>query len=103
MKLKKGDKVIMIAGKDRGKSGAIIHAYPKENLVIVEGLNMQTKHQRRSANNRKGQIVQRAMPVHVSNIALADPKSGKPTRISIKRGKDGARERVATSSKEAVK
>jgi len=103
MKLKKGDKVVLIAGKDRGKSGTILHAYPKENLVLVEGVNLQTKHQRPNAKSRKGQIVQRSMPIHVSNVMLADPKSGKPTRVRINRSKDGARERVAKMSGENVK
>lgn len=103
MKLKKGDKVILIAGKDRGKTGAIVRAFRKENLVLVEGVNLQTKHQKAGSGRSKGQIVQRSMPVHASNVQLVDPKSGKPTRIRITRSKDGARERVATASGEGIK
>jgi large subunit ribosomal protein L24 len=97
MKLKKGDKVIVIAGKERGKTGAIVRVLPKRDLVLIDGLNMMKRHRRPSAKNRKGQIIEKAMPVHASNVQLADPKSGKPTRIKIVR-KDGARARVAVKS-----
>jgi large subunit ribosomal protein L24 len=97
MKLKKGDNVVVIAGKDRGASGAIVRVMPKENLVLIDGVNVVKRHRRPSAKNRKGQIVEKALPVHASNVQLADPKSGKPTRIKIVR-KDGARMRVAVKS-----
>jgi large subunit ribosomal protein L24 len=70
---------------------------PKENLVLIDGVNVVKRHRRPSAKNRKGQIVEKALPVHASNVQLADPKSGKPTRIKIVR-KDGARMRVAVKS-----
>lgn len=97
MKIKKGDKVLVIAGKDRGKSGTILRALPKEDKVIIEGINMVKRHARRTQNTQKGQIVEKAMPIHVSNVQITDPKTGKPTRISIKR-EGGAYTRVATKS-----
>ena len=103
MKLKKGDKVIVIAGKSRGKSGTIVRVLPRENLIILEGMNLAKRHRRPSAQNRKGQIVERAMPIHASNVMVSDPKSGKPTRIKIVRGKGGMRERVAIKSGQTIK
>lgn len=103
MKLKKGDKVIVIAGKERGKSGTIARVLPRENKVVLDGLNLVKRHRRASARSRKGQIVDRAMPIHASNVQVADPKSGKPTRVKITRGKDGARQRVAIKSGETLK
>jgi large subunit ribosomal protein L24 len=97
MKLKKGDKVIVIAGKDRGKSGTIARAYPKENKVLIDGINMAKRHRRRTTATGAGQIVEKPMPVHVSNVALLDPKASKPTRVRIVR-KDDVRTRVAVKS-----
>ena len=103
MKLKKGDKVIVIAGKERGKSGTIVRVMPRENLIILDGMNLAKRHRRASGRSRKGQIVERAMPVHVSNVMLVDPKSGKPTRIKFARTADGTRERIAVKSGETLK
>jgi len=103
MKLKKGDKVVVIAGKERGKTAAIVRVLPKENLVLLEGLNISKRHRRATGRSRKGQIVERAMPLHASNVMLVDPKTGKPSRIKIARGKDGARERVAVKSGQTLK
>lgn len=100
MKIKKGDKVMVIAGKSKGQSGTVSAAIPAHSMVVVEGLNLSKKHLRKSQKNRTGQIVDRAMPLHVSNVQLIDPKSGKPTRVKIVRGKDGKRERVAVKSGE---
>ncbi|KKW19053.1 MAG: 50S ribosomal protein L24 [Parcubacteria group bacterium GW2011_GWA2_51_10] len=97
MKIKKGDKVIVITGKSRGQSGTITRVLPKENRVLIDGINMVKRHRRPSAKSRKGQIVDKPMPIHASNVALLDPKSGKPTRIRIIR-KDGARQRIAAAS-----
>lgn len=98
MKLKKGDKVVIIAGKDLGKTGTIARVLPQENKVLVDGINVVKRHRRATAQNRKGQIIEKPLPIHASNVAIADPKTGKPTRIKIVRGKDGARERVAVKS-----
>lgn len=88
---------MIIAGKDRGKSGIILRALPKEDKVIIEGINMVKRHARRTKNTQKGQIIEKAMPIHVSNVQITDPKTGKPTRISIKR-EGGVYTRVATKS-----
>ncbi|MDO8514286.1 MAG: 50S ribosomal protein L24 [bacterium] len=103
MKLKKGDTVLVIAGKNKGKSGAIVRVLPRKEMVLIDGMNLVKKHRKPSAQNRKGQIVEKSMPMHVSNVMLMDPKSGKPTRIRIVRGKDGERGRVAVKSGEPLK
>lgn len=102
MKLKKGDKVVVIAGKERGKTGAILRSYPSENRVLVEGVNVVKRHRKPTSRVREGQIVDLPKPIHASNVALVDPKTGKPTRIAIARSKDGARERVAVKSKTTI-
>ncbi|OGG73269.1 50S ribosomal protein L24 [Candidatus Kaiserbacteria bacterium RIFCSPLOWO2_01_FULL_53_17] len=98
MKIRKGDKVIVIAGKNRGTSGTIARIITKKDMVVMDGVNMVKKHRRATQQSRKGQIIDKAMPIHVSNVMLADPKTGKPTRIKIVRGKDGVRARVAVKS-----
>ncbi len=98
MKLKKGDKVVVIAGKSRGKEGAIARVFPRENLVLVEGVNLVKRHRRATRQGGKGQIVEKPQPLHVSNVQLMDPKTGTPTRITIARGTKGERTRVATKS-----
>lgn len=102
MKLKKGDKVQVITGKDRGQSGTIVRVLSKENRVVIEGINMVAKHRRATAQSRKGQIIKKSMPIHASNVQLLDPESGKPTRVRITRSGDGARERVAVKSGKAI-
>lgn len=102
MKLRKGDKVTVIAGKSRGQSGTIVRVLPKKDLVVLEGINLVKRHRRPSAQNRKGQIVDKPMPIHASNVMITDPKSGKPSRIKITRDKDGMH-RVAVKSGETLK
>lgn len=102
MKLKKGDKVIVIAGKDRGTSGTITRALPEKNMVVVDGVNIAKRHRRANQRARSGQIIDKAMPIHASNVMLVDPKTGKGTRIQIVRGKDGARERKTVKGKATV-
>lgn len=103
MKLKKGDKVIVIAGKSRGETGTISRVLPSENKVLIDGVNVVKRHRRATQRSRKGQIVEMPTPIHASNVMLADPKTGKPTRIKITRGKDGVRERVAVKSGQSLK
>ena len=98
MKLKKGDKVLVIAGKSKGQSGTLVRVMPRENMVLIDGINMSKRHRKPSAQNRKGQIIEKAMPIHASNVMFADPKSGKGTRIKVTRDKDGNRQRVAVKS-----
>ena len=94
---------MVIAGKSRGKTSTIVRVLPRENLVILDGLNLSKRHKRPNAQNRKGQILSRAMPLHASNVQLLDPKSGKPTRIKLVRAEDGVRERVAVKSGQPIK
>jgi len=83
MHVKKGDKVIILAGKDKGKSGEILTAFPKRDKVIVSGLNIFKKHQRPTKSGQKGQVVDRAMPIHISNVCLADA-APKPKKKAAK-------------------
>jgi large subunit ribosomal protein L24 len=101
MKLKKGDRVVVIAGKEKGKTGTVVRVLPAENKLVLDKMNLVKKHRRPNAQSQKGQIVDVAMPIHVSNVMLADPKDGKPTRIKISR-KDGARTRVAVKSGQEI-
>jgi large subunit ribosomal protein L24 len=101
MKLKKGDKVIVIAGKSKGQTGAIYRVMPSAGTVLIDGLNMVKRHRRATSASQAGQIVEKPMPIHASNVMLADPKDGKPTRVRIER-KDGARTRVAVRSGETL-
>lgn len=85
MKLKKGDNVIIIAGKDKGKKGKIVRVLVGKNKVIVEGINMTKKHQRPRKSGEKGQIINIAMPIHASNVMIVDPKTNKGSRIGKKK------------------
>jgi len=101
LKLKKGDKVIVTTGKDKGKTGEITTVFPKENKVIVGGVNMVKRHTKPSQESAGG-IISKEMPIHVSNVALVDPKTGKATRVGYKVEKDGRKVRVAKKSGEVV-
>ena len=83
MVIKKNDTVIVLTGQDKGKKGKVIKAMPKENRVIVEGVNMQTKHQKQT-RTEAAEIKHQEGPIHVSNVALVDKKTGKPTRVGFK-------------------
>jgi large subunit ribosomal protein L24 len=95
-KIKKGDKVVVLAGKDKGRSGEIIKMMPKDDKAVVQGINMVKRHQRQTQTEQGG-IIAKEAPIHVSNLALADPKDGKPTRVGIK-VTDGKKVRVAKRS-----
>ena len=101
MKLKKGDKVIVIAGKDRGDTGTIARVLPRENKVVIDGVNVAKRHRKPTSQARSGQIVDKSMPIHASNVMLVDPKTGKGTRVRIDR-KDGDRSRVAVKSGQKI-
>jgi large subunit ribosomal protein L24 len=96
MHVKKGDKVRVISGKDKNKSGVILAAYPKDNRVLVEGVNIIKKHSKPSQANPQGGIISYEAPIHVSNVMPIDPKSGNPTRVGFKTV-DGNKVRVAKS------
>lgn len=101
MHVKKGDKVKVISGKDRGKQGTILEAYPKLDRVLVEGINMVKKHAKPSQDNPQGGILNQEAAIHVSNVMPIDPKSGEPTRIGFEE-RDGKKVRIAKKSGEAI-
>jgi large subunit ribosomal protein L24 len=94
MHVKKGDKVMVISGKDKGKTGVILEAYPKQSRVLVEGINVLKKHSKPSQANPQGGIISQEAPVHVSNVMPIDPKTGTPTRVGYT-SVDGKKVRVA--------
>ena len=100
--IKKGDMVQVLSGEDRGKQGRVLSVDRTKMRAIVEGVNIVTKATKPSAQYPPGGLVQKEAPVHISNIALLDPKSGKPTRIRIER-KDGKKVRIAVKSNEVIK
>jgi large subunit ribosomal protein L24 len=100
MKLKKGDTVLVIAGKDKGKEGEIIRAMPRENKVVVSGVNIAKKHQKQTKQTMQGGIIDRDMPVHASNVMLVH--KGKPTRVGYKIQEDGTKVRIAKSTGEVI-
>jgi large subunit ribosomal protein L24 len=95
-KIKKGDKVVVLAGKDKGRSGEVIRMMPKDDKAVVRGINMVRKHQKQS-QSQEGGIISKEAPIHLSNIAVADPKDGKATRVKIE-VKDGKKVRIAKRS-----
>lgn len=100
--VKKDDTVIVISGKDKGKKGRVIAAFPRENRVLVEGVNMIKKHAKPSQQNPQGGILNQEAPIHVSNVMPVDPKSGKPTRVGYKVLDNGNKVRVAKRSGEVL-
>lgn len=100
--VKKEDKVFVISGKDKGKTGRVIAAFPRENRVLVEGVNMIKKHAKPSQQNPQGGILTQEAPIHVSNVMLVDPKTGEPTRVGYKVTDDGKKVRVAKKSGEII-
>ena len=97
MKLKKGDSVVVVSGKDKGKTGTILRMLPSENKVVIEGVGMVKRHLRRSMKGQSGGIVEQPRPINASNVMLVDPKTGKGTRIGRK-VEDGKIVRVAKKS-----
>lgn len=100
-KIKKGDKVVVITGRDKGKTGEVLKVIPSENRAIVGGINLVKKHEKPSAAGNGG-VVSKEASIHISNIAIADPKDGKATRVGFKVSKDGKKERVAKKSGEVL-
>lgn len=82
-KICKGDKVVVLTGKDKGRTGEVIQVMPKEDRAVVRGVNMVKRHQRQTQSQEAG-IINKEAPIHLSNIAVADPKDGKPTRVGFK-------------------
>jgi large subunit ribosomal protein L24 len=100
--VKKDDTVFVITGKDKGKKGRVIAAYPRQNRVLVEGVNMVKKHAKPSQLNPQGGILNQEAAIHVSNVMLIDPKSGKPTRVGYKVLDNGTKVRIAKKSGEVI-
>jgi len=96
-KIRKGDKVVVLTGRDKGRVGEVVEVNPSAPRALVRGVNLVKRHQRQSGQ-REGGIISKELPVHLSNIAIADPKDGKPTRIGFKIGSDGRKVRIAKRS-----
>ncbi|SDC51471.1 LSU ribosomal protein L24P [Pelagirhabdus alkalitolerans] len=101
MHVKKGDKVKILSGKDKGKEGVILQAFPKKDRILVEGVNIVKKHQKPSQDNPQGGILEQEAPIHVSNVLPIDPKSNEPTRVGYE-VRDGKKVRIAKKSGEAL-
>jgi large subunit ribosomal protein L24 len=101
LKIKKGDKVVVITGRDKGKTGEVKQVLPAENRLVVDGVNMVKRHTAPSAGNAGG-IVEKEASIHVSNVAHVDPKTDKPTRIGYKTLEDGRKVRYAKRSGEII-
>lgn len=102
MNLKVGDKVVVIAGKDKGKEGKIIKTLRNDNKVVVEGVNMITKHVKPNAQNENGGIIKMEAPIHVSNVMIIDSKTKKRTRIAHEIDDKGKKQRISVKSKERL-
>jgi large subunit ribosomal protein L24 len=100
-KIKKGDQVIVLAGRDKGKKGEVFQVSPKEGRALVRGVNVVRKHQRQSAQ-QEGGILSKEASIHLSNLALEDPKDGKPTRVGFRTLDDGRKVRFAKRSGEVI-
>ena len=100
-KIRKGDKVFVLTGRDKGRSGEVVEVRPDENRALVRGINMVKRHQRQTPQ-QEGGIISKEAPVHLSNLAIADPKDGKPTRVGFEVLDDGRKVRVAKRSGERI-
>jgi large subunit ribosomal protein L24 len=102
LRVRTDDEVVVISGKDRGKTGRVLDVDPAKQRVFVEGLNIVKRHQRpRPGSNEPGGVIEKPGPIHISNVALIDPKDGKPTRTRVEE-RDGKRVRVAVRSGEVI-
>jgi large subunit ribosomal protein L24 len=101
LKIKKGDRVVVVAGKDKGKNGSVLSVSPKNNKAVVQGVNVAKRHTKQSAS-QEGGIVAKEMPIDISNLAHIDPKDDKPTRVGFKTLEDGRKVRFAKRSGEVI-
>ena len=101
-KIRKGDSVVVRSGKDKGRSGTVLAVMPKDGKLLVQGVNVAARHRKPSQANPQGGIDRREAPMHISKVGLADPKSGKATRVRFETAKDGTKVRVAVKSGEKV-
>jgi large subunit ribosomal protein L24 len=102
LRIKKGDKVFILAGKDKGKSGRVVAVYPKQARALVEGIGMVKKHARKSPKNPQGGILHQESPIAISNLSLFCPVSNKPTRIKTLLAQDGSKQRVSAKNKAVI-
>jgi large subunit ribosomal protein L24 len=100
-KIKKGDKVVILSGKDKGRTGNVVKMLPKDGKLVVEGVNMAARHRKPTQANPQGGIERLEAPLHICKVAIADPKDGKPTRVRFEE-KDGKKVRVAVKSGETI-
>ena len=100
-KIRKGDNVVVLTGKDKGRTGEVTQVMPKEDRAVVKGINMVKRHQRQTQTQEAG-IINKEASIHLSNLAIADPKDGKPTRVGFRVEKDGSKVRVAKRSGEVI-
>jgi large subunit ribosomal protein L24 len=100
-KIRKGDSVVVRSGKDKGRTGTVLRVLPQDGKVVVEGVNVATRHRKPTQLNPQGGIERREAPLHVSKVSIADPKSGKPTRVRFEE-KGGKKVRVAVKSGETI-
>jgi large subunit ribosomal protein L24 len=101
-RIRKGDKVIVLTGKDKGRKGEVLKSIPDENRVVVSGVNIHARHAKPSAADPQGGIKRIEAPIHVSNVAHVDPRDGKPTRIRFKTDDKGRKIRIAKRSGESI-
>jgi large subunit ribosomal protein L24 len=100
-RIKKGDKVVVLTGRDKGRSGEVMQVMPKDERALIRGVNMVTRHQRQTAA-QEGGLIRKEAPIHLSNVAIADPTDGKPTRVGFKTLSDGRKVRFAKRSGETI-
>ncbi len=100
-RIRKGDRVIVVAGKDKGRTGEVIRVLPSEDRAVVRGVNVARRHQRQTAREQGG-IIAKEMPIHLSNIAIAAPSDGKPTKVAFRVNNDGSKQRVAKRTGEVI-
>ncbi|MCP5385383.1 MAG: 50S ribosomal protein L24 [Novosphingobium sp.] len=101
-KIKKGDSVVVRSGKDKGRSGTVLQVLPKDGKVVVSGVNVAVRHRKPTQVNPQGGIERREAPMAIAKVGLADPKTGKATRVRFETGKDGKKVRVAVKSGEKI-
>ncbi len=99
LRIRKGDKVLILAGRDKGKSAKVLHVYPRIGRALVEGVNMVKKFLRKSQQHPQGAILNQELPIHLSNLGLVDPTSSKPTRLKTLTAGDGSKQRVSARNK----
>ena len=100
-KIRKGDRVVILSGKDKGKTGEVVRSMPKESKVVVSGVNVAVRHRKPTQANPQGGLERKEAPLHVSKVAVADPKTGKPSRVRFET-RDGKKVRVAAKSGELI-